>query len=164
MDSVHFSIKCVLGFGRLMLVPQLVVKWVALLNGTGCLVESCWSLKILPNFIPILHFSWTKGHHLVEKFDHGQPFSRVWGYANRLFTTKWFHSPMLKFTGWYKYHIVSHSVCMCTWCCGVVWSGLSVCLSVRPSICLSCMHSCMYVFVFYVTWCHFMWYDVYNLI
>ena len=54
MDPVYFSTKWLWGFGRVMLVPQLVLKWVPLLNGTGCLVESCWCLKTLlkiyPNF------------------------------------------------------------------------------------------------------------------
>ena len=50
--------------------PQLVVKRVPLLNGTGRLVESCWRLKTLWKYIQILRFSWTRGPHLVVKFDH----------------------------------------------------------------------------------------------
>ena len=65
-----FSTKWLWGFGRVMLVPQLVLKWVPLLNGTGCLVESCWRLKTLWKYIQILRFSWTRGPHLVVKFDH----------------------------------------------------------------------------------------------
>ena len=65
------------GFGVLLgscWSPKLVVKRVPLLNGTGCLVESCWSLKTLRKCTQILHFSWTKGQHLVVKFDHACAF------------------------------------------------------------------------------------------
>ena len=77
----YFPTKRLWGFGRVMLVPQLVVKWGALLNGKGCLVETWWSLKTLQKSVVVkqlivqnlsifaFELNQCTVYNLVEKFD-----------------------------------------------------------------------------------------------